>query len=300
MRRIDTLSPGTLQEALEILAREGEGVKVIAGGTDLVVQVLERRKSPRLLLNLSRIGDLREIGEDGETVRIGALVTHRQIERSPILKRRAPLLCEAALLIGSPQLRNLATIGGNIVNASPVADSTPPLMALDATVSLRSARGERKIPLRAFFLGPGKTVIRRDELLAEVSFAGLGPDAASFYERLGQRRLLSISKVGVALAARRAARGLNLPRRGRLDGHHGAPHGRLHRGKAPRRRGRPGGGPDRGKGVPGDHGSALDRIVPKQDGGRAAPERPREAHGALRIPASDNPSTRVRYRKGTP
>jgi len=213
MRRIDTLSPGTLQEALEILAREGEGVKVIAGGTDLVVQVLERRKSPRLLLNLSRIGDLREIGEDGETVRIGALVTHRQIERSPILKRRAPLLCEAALLIGSPQLRNLATIGGNIVNASPVADSTPPLMALDATVSLRSARGERKIPLRAFFLGPGKTVIRRDELLAEVSFAGLGPDAAGFYERLGQRRLLSISKVGVALAARRdgaALRGVSI------------------------------------------------------------------------------------------
>lgn len=213
MRRIDTLSPGTLQEALEILAREGEGVKVIAGGTDLVVQVLERRKSPRLLLNLSRIGDLREIGEDGETVRIGALVTHRQIERSPILKRRAPLLCEAALLIGSPQLRNLATIGGNIMNASPVADSTPPLMALDATVSLRSARGERKIPLRAFFLGPGKTVIRRDELLAEVSFAGLGPDAASFYERLGQRRLLSISKVGVALAARRdgaALRGVSI------------------------------------------------------------------------------------------
>ncbi|MCC6450854.1 MAG: xanthine dehydrogenase family protein subunit M [Candidatus Aureabacteria bacterium] len=213
MRRIDTLSPGTLQEALEILAREGEGVKVIAGGTDLVVQVLERRKSPRLLLNLSRIGDLREIGEDGETVRIGALVTHRQIERSPILTRRAPLLCEAALLIGSPQLRNLATIGGNLMTASPVADSTPPLMALDATVSLRSARGERKIPLRAFFLGPGKTVIRRDELLAEVSFAGLGPDAASFYERLGQRRLLSISKVGVALAARRdgaALRGVSI------------------------------------------------------------------------------------------
>lgn len=213
MRHIDTLSPGTLQEALEILAREGEGVKVIAGGTDLVVQVLERRKYPRLLLNLSRIGDLREIREDGGTVRIGALVTHRQIERSPILRTRASLLCEAALLIGSPQLRNLATIGGNIVNASPVADSTPPLMAIDAAVSLRSARGERRLPLRAFFLGPGKTVIRRDELLAEVSFAGLGPDAASFYERLGQRRLLSISKVGVALAARRdgaALRGVSI------------------------------------------------------------------------------------------
>ncbi len=124
MRRIDTLSPGRCRRRSRSspVRGRGEGHRRRDGPRRPGAGAQE---VPRLLLNLSRIGDLREIGEDGETVRIGALVTHRQIERSPILKRRAPLLCEAALLIGSPQLRNLATIGGNIVNASPVADSTP-------------------------------------------------------------------------------------------------------------------------------------------------------------------------------
>lgn len=205
MRHLDTLSPGTLQEALEILSREGEGVKIIAGGTDLVVQVLERKKSPRLLLNLSRLEDLRGVREEGGLVTIGALTTHGDIERSPIIRAQAPLICEATFLVGSPQLRNLATIGGNIVNASPVADTTPPLMALNAALTLRSHTGERRVPIRAFFVAPGKTVIRHDEILTEISFRGLGRDGVSFYERLGQRKLLSISKVGVAFSARKDA-----------------------------------------------------------------------------------------------
>ena len=201
MRDIATHSPESLQEALGILSREGEGVKVITGGTDLIVQILEKKKAPRALLNLSRLAELRGIREEAGTIRIGALTTHREIERSPILKAQAPLLCEGAFLVGSPQLRNLATIGGNVVNASPVADTTTPLMALDAVLTLQSRAAERKIPIRAFFLGPGRTVIRQDELLTEISFKGLGPGWVSFYERLGQRRLLSISKVGVAFTA---------------------------------------------------------------------------------------------------
>jgi CO/xanthine dehydrogenase FAD-binding subunit len=201
MRDIATHSPESLQEALGILSREGEGVKVITGGTDLIVQILEKKKAPRALLNLSRLAELRGVREEAGTIRIGALTTHREIERSPILKAQAPLLCEGAFLVGSPQLRNLATIGGNVVNASPVADTTPPLMALDAVLTLQSRAAERKIPIRAFFLGPGRTAIRHDELLTEISFKGLGPGGVSFYERLGQRRLLSISKVGVALTA---------------------------------------------------------------------------------------------------
>jgi CO/xanthine dehydrogenase FAD-binding subunit len=201
MRDIATHSPESLQEALGILSSEGEGMKVITGGTDLIVQILEKKKAPRALMNLSRLAELRGVREEAGMIRIGALTTHREIERSPILKAQAPLLCEGAFLVGSPQLRNLATIGGNVVNASPVADTTPPLMALDALLTLRSHAAERKIPIRAFFLGPGRTVIRHDELLTEISFKGLGPGGVSFYERLGQRRLLSISKVGVAFAA---------------------------------------------------------------------------------------------------
>jgi CO/xanthine dehydrogenase FAD-binding subunit len=111
------------------------------------------------------------------------------------------LLSEAAFLIGSPQLRNTATIGGNLVNASPVADSSPPLMVLDAELTLRSVENERRVPVREFFAGPGKTVIEPYELLTEISFAKLPPGGVGFYERLGQRRLLSISKVGVAFKA---------------------------------------------------------------------------------------------------
>lgn len=130
------------------------------------------------------------------------MTTQREIERSPVLKARARLLCESAFLVGSPQLRNLATIGGNVVNASPVADAVPPLMALDAALTLQSLGGARVVPIRAFYLGPGRTVMRRDEILTEIFFKGLPPDGASFYERLGQRRLLSISKVGVAFVCR--------------------------------------------------------------------------------------------------
>lgn len=204
MRDIATHSPAALQDALDILSREGEGLRVITGGTDILVQILEKKMVPRALLNLSRLKELRGIREDDGLVRIGALTTHREIERSPVVRAQAPLLCEAAFLVGSPQLRNLATIGGNVVNASPVADTTPPLMALDAALTLQSSAGKRTVPIRAFFVGPGKTVIRRDEILTEISFRGLGPDGVSFYERIGPRKLLSISKVGVAFSARRS------------------------------------------------------------------------------------------------
>ncbi|MDD5557176.1 MAG: xanthine dehydrogenase family protein subunit M [bacterium] len=202
MREIETVAARTLDEALDVLARRGDGIRVIAGGTDVIVQELERRKEARALLSIGGIGALRSITEDGGRVRIGALVTHREIERSPVIRRRAPLLREAAFIVGSPQIKNLATIGGNIANASPVADSVPALMALEATITLASRRGERRVPVAEFATGPGRTVRRPDELITEVSFDALPPDSVSFYERLGQRRLLSISKVGVAFRAR--------------------------------------------------------------------------------------------------
>ncbi len=202
MRDIPTYSPTTLREAVEILARERGGARVLAGGTDLIVQILERKRAPRALVNLSGIPGLSGISEEGGMVRIGAMTTHREIERSALLKARAGLLCEAAFLVGSPQIRNLATIGGNVANGSPVADTVPPLMALGAVLTLRGPGGERALPMRAFCLAPGKTAMRAEEILTEIRFKGLPPDGAGFYERLGQRRLLSISKVGVAFLCR--------------------------------------------------------------------------------------------------
>jgi carbon-monoxide dehydrogenase medium subunit len=201
MKEITTYSPRALAGALDILAREREGVRVISGGTDVIVQVLERKKDPRALLDISHLAELRYIREEGGSIKIGPLATHREIERSPLIRERAAVLSEAAFIIGSPQIKNLGTIGGNIVNASPVADSVPALMVLDAVLTLRSRGGERRIPIREFALGSGKSVIRPDELLVSISFPVPGTEIVSFYERLGQRRLLSIAKVGVAFRA---------------------------------------------------------------------------------------------------
>ncbi len=201
MREIETLSPKDLQEVLKILTERKGDVTIFSGGSDLIVQVLEKKKELKCLLNISNLDELSYIREEGESIRIGALTTLREIEKSPIIQKYAPLLSEGAFLLGSPQLRNTATLGGNIVNASPVADSVPPLMVLDAMLTLKSVEGERRVPIREFFLGPGKSVIEQYELLVDISFKKLGESDVSFYERLGQRRLLSISKVGVAFKA---------------------------------------------------------------------------------------------------
>ncbi|MCX6357846.1 MAG: xanthine dehydrogenase family protein subunit M [Candidatus Aureabacteria bacterium] len=203
MKTIETHSPRTLEEALALLEMMGDGIRVIAGATDVVVQVLERKKDPCALLNLSYLEELRYIREEGDLLAIGALTTHREIERSPLVMAHAPLLAEAAFIVGSPQIKNLGTVGGNIANASPVADTVPALMVLGATLILRSRGGTRTVPLAGFASGPGRTILKPGELITQVLFPVLRHDEISFYERLGQRRLLSISKVGVAFRARR-------------------------------------------------------------------------------------------------
>jgi len=202
MRDIKTYSPRKLSEALEMLAVHGPEIRVISGATDLIVQVLEKKKDPRALLDISHLEELRYVEEDDGLIRIGPLTTHREIEKSALIRRTAPFLCEAAFLVGSPQIKNIATIGGNIANASPVADSVPALMVLGALLTLKSRSAEREVPIDKFFTGPGKSVLRPDELLVDISFAKPRAGEVSFYERLGQRRLLSISKVGVAFRAR--------------------------------------------------------------------------------------------------
>lgn len=209
MKTMEIHSPRTIPEALALLDLLGDGIRVLAGGTDMLVQVLERKKDPCALLNLSYLDELRYIAQDGGTIRIGALTTHREVEKSDIIRRGAGLLAEAAFIVGSPQIKNLGTVGGNVVNASPVADSVPALMVLGAALTLRSLAGERRVPIRGFAAGPGKSLLRPGELLTEISFPALGHDAVSFYERLGQRRLLSIAKVGVAFMAKREGRRLS-------------------------------------------------------------------------------------------
>ncbi len=192
-------TPSTLKEALLILGREAPEIKLMAGGTDLVVALRENRISPRSILDISGIRELSFITEDKNRIRLGPLVTHAMVERGPLFHRYASVLVMACASVGSPQIRNRGTLGGNIANSSPAGDSIPALMALGADI--RTARGgrTREIPIEDFFLGPGKNVLKPDEMITAISFPRMNENQRAFFLKLGQRKALSIAKVSVAV-----------------------------------------------------------------------------------------------------
>jgi len=203
------LAPTRLQEALEALAQPG-GATVLAGGTDLAPQTEGGGRSYQsALLNIRRIAGLDGIDAGGTEIRIGATTTISAIRRSAALAAAAPVLVAAAEHFASEQIRNAATLGGNLCNASPAGDTIPPLLVLDATVELAAWRAgalqTRRVPLADFFTAPGKTVKRPDELLTAVVFARPAADFVGRFRKSGPRPALEISTVSVALGARRAA-----------------------------------------------------------------------------------------------
>ncbi|MGH1493411.1 MAG: FAD binding domain-containing protein [Acidimicrobiales bacterium] len=196
------ISPRSIDEALEYMARPN--VRPIAGGTDLMVE-LDRGEHRELetLIDLSRVPGLDTIKNVDGAVTVGPLVTHNQCVASDVLRAAAPLLVQASWEVGSPQLRNRATIAGNVVTASPANDTLSALMALDATVTVASAaRGERTIALHQFHLGVRKTALEPDELLTAIVFPALDDSWRSIYLKLGLRRAQAISVVHLAAMAR--------------------------------------------------------------------------------------------------
>ncbi|HHW07032.1 MAG TPA: xanthine dehydrogenase family protein subunit M [Clostridia bacterium] len=183
--------PGSLAE----LASMAEDGVFLAGGTDLLVQVRNGRKKPQKIVSLRDIPELRDIQCEQGMVTVGAMVTHEEVYESPLLREKAPLLAEAAGAVGSPQIRNRGTIGGNIANASPAADTVPALMALDAVVEVVGGTGTREVALREFFLGPGKTVLAQGEVIKGVRFAALRDNQAGAFIKHGKRNALAISVV---------------------------------------------------------------------------------------------------------
>lgn len=159
--------PRSLREALELL-NAIENAKVIAGGTDLVVDLKYRRVTPRALVDVSGLSELKFVKAGDSYVEIGSATTIQELAENGAVRRYLPLLAEAAELFGSWQIRNLATIGGNLCNASPAADTAPPLLAHDAELELASLSGSRVVPLAKFFAGPKKTVLERGEILRSV------------------------------------------------------------------------------------------------------------------------------------
>jgi CO/xanthine dehydrogenase FAD-binding subunit len=201
MRRFDYYAPLSLSEALSILRERGDGGRVLAGGTDLLVQMKEVGLRPSYVVSLRRVPDLRGIAFDEvEGLRIGAMTEMAAIEAEPVVRQRFEALFEGAGLIGSAQIRNTATIGGNICNAAPSADTVPPLLVLGALAEIAGPRGRREVAGEEFFVGPGATVLGVDEILLALRVRTPPPSTGSVYRRHTTRQEMDIAVAGVAAA----------------------------------------------------------------------------------------------------
>jgi len=198
MKKFDYFKPKTLEEALALFAKYGEKAKLIAGGTDVIVMIKQKTISPDVLISLQGIPGLNEIKCNG-SLTIGPMVTHRAIEKSEAIRKHFSALTDAADFLGSIQIRNVATIGGNICTAAPSADTATPLLVLGTQVRIKSLKEERTIPIEEFFKGPGKTVLKASEMVKELLIPKLLPNTGSAYYKLQRRLALDLPILGVSV-----------------------------------------------------------------------------------------------------
>ena len=199
--RFKFFEPTCLTEAVEILEQQ-EDVAIIAGGTDLLVKIKTGIIKPSIVLSLRKIPDLNKLEhQEGHGLRIGPLVTHAQVAANAVVLERFSALAKACSLVGSPQIRNLGSVAGNLANASPAADTAPALLALRAELVLLGPKGRRRVGLSSFFRGPGQTVLERGELIEELFIPEPEKGTQSTYYKIGRRKALEIAICGVALAA---------------------------------------------------------------------------------------------------
>jgi CO/xanthine dehydrogenase FAD-binding subunit len=190
--------PKALDEALRLMGEiRGDGA-VLAGGTDLLVNMKMGKTAPKHVVSLSRIEGLKDVKREQGSLTLGACVTAGDLKDQEEIKTEFNGLCQSAGSLGSPLIRNLATVGGNIVTARPAADMPPSLMAYGASILLKKNNGERRFPLESFFKGPGQTVIEPEEILCAVILNEPPPYSGGGYVKLGVRRALEISLVNVA------------------------------------------------------------------------------------------------------
>ena len=200
MRDFEYLAPASLAEAIDLLQQHGARARVLAGGTDLVLMMTDKVAAPDHVIDIKNIPELKVLKVQDGGLEIGAAVPFRAIETSPECKRLYPGLVEAAAEVGSWQIRNLATVGGNLCTASPAAEIAPILLALDAQVTIAGPRGTRKLPLQQFFTGVRRTVLESDELLVRVDVPPPPARAGSHYIKFKERQKMDIAFVGVAAA----------------------------------------------------------------------------------------------------
>jgi len=198
---LELYSPTDLADALRFIEREGKRAAVIASGTDLLPRMRKRQVAPSILLDISSFtDDLRYIRQMDGVVRLGALTTVTDLLEAPLFHANLSIIREAAELFGAPQVRNVATVGGNVCSAASSEDLISVFMALGASVKLISASGERLLPLKDFIVGKRETALRSSEILSEVSFESPTGHSWTAYEKLGRRNMLIISIVNEALS----------------------------------------------------------------------------------------------------
>lgn len=199
--------PQNIQEAFDIMQQEGGSVRFLAGGTDLLVRLKSRHIVPDVVIDLKAIDEINSgIRIDGQTILIGSLTTFSKVSTNPIILQHLPALADAGSEVGSVQIRNRATIGGNICNASPAADSLPPLFIYGAKVKLLNQDGSRLIPISEFLLGPGKTALEKGELLAGLEIPVPSQDQAASFTRLTRRRGADLATINLCCQAFRNGR----------------------------------------------------------------------------------------------
>lgn len=195
-------TPETQDEVCALLQQYGEDAKLMAGGTALTIMMKQRLVMPETLISLQRLRGLSSITENAGVVQLGALVTHRSAETSPIIRSRLPVLASTYHHVATIRIRNVATVGGSLAHADPNQDPPVTLLALDAQVELTSASGQREVPLSSFFTDYYETVLRPDELLTALRVPLLGAHTGSAHVKFLPRSADDYATVGIAAALR--------------------------------------------------------------------------------------------------
>jgi CO/xanthine dehydrogenase FAD-binding subunit len=204
---MDVITPHTMEELQDLMSHL-PGARVFAGGTDILVSMRQRNVTPKTLISLDRIESLKGIDDRNDEIFIRACTTHDEILRSPLLFRHALVLTKAVRELGSPQIRNMGTIGGNIVTASPAGDTLPPLYVLKAEVEIQSGTSLRRMPVDEFIKGPGFTSLLPGEIVIGVAIPKDAPWNITHYEKVGKRKALAIAIAGLAALIRISGSGV--------------------------------------------------------------------------------------------
>ena len=201
MKPFKYLSPTTVEKAISYYGEHSETAKFIAGGTDVIVKVKEGWMEPDYLISLKKIEEMGELHKNEATgeLSIGALVTHATLEKSLMIQNEYPIIYDAVSNIGSLQVRNVGTIGGNLINAVPSADGAIPLIALDGVALLHGPEGERSAQVKDLFIEPYKTILKSGEILKKITIPTQAPNTGSAYIKFGRRAAMELPLIGIGV-----------------------------------------------------------------------------------------------------